>query len=115
MTPACPINLYHLMPIDVTSQIKLFKLGRITSSQHSVALLTHSLSTYGVNSVHRWNSNSTYSTNPTPIQDYLCILTSMATMTTTVTHLFPSEWKQWSMTILTAENHLRNTAPKGMS
>eukprot|EP00804_Cyclotella_cryptica_P029607 CCRYP_017301-RA/>CCRYP_017301-RA protein AED:0.20 eAED:0.20 QI:0/0/0/1/0.2/0.16/6/0/602 len=44
------------------------------------------------------NGNSTYSDNQTAIPRYRHMHTFTATMTTTLTHLFLSEWRHWSMT-----------------
>eukprot|EP00804_Cyclotella_cryptica_P003825 CCRYP_018936-RA/>CCRYP_018936-RA protein AED:0.22 eAED:0.20 QI:0/0/0/1/1/1/2/0/637 len=70
-------------------------------------------STSGVSSSHKWSANSTYSDNQTAIPRYHHMHTFTATMTTTLTHLFLSEWRHWSMTNLTAEKSFAQHCMKG--
>eukprot|EP00804_Cyclotella_cryptica_P007766 CCRYP_001371-RA/>CCRYP_001371-RA protein AED:0.39 eAED:0.39 QI:0/0/0/1/1/1/2/0/283 len=108
---------YQLVPPD-DHRRNIAEKAIQTWKDHFVSALSGTAdnfpSTYGVSSSHKWSANSTYSDNQTTIPRYHPMHTFMATMTTTLSPLFLSEWRHWSMTSPTAENHSHNTALKGL-
>eukprot|EP00804_Cyclotella_cryptica_P013851 CCRYP_018168-RA/>CCRYP_018168-RA protein AED:0.40 eAED:0.40 QI:0/0/0/1/0/0/2/0/444 len=95
-----------------TLQRKPSKLGKTTSSLHSVGPPRNFPCISGARPYRKWNANSTSCDNPGYILNSPRMHTCMATTTTMPSHSCPLAWKPWYMTNHTDAKASHNTAAK---